>query len=516
VRIDGAELRCRVVVEGGNPSFTQKSRIEYALRGGRINTDAIDSAAGVNCSDYEVNLKILLDAAVADGEITPSQRNDLLGALADGVAERVLGESHAQALALSLERRQASNLLDLHARLIDDLARRDVLDRRLEELPREGRVREMKTANEGLTGPELSVLFAYAKISLCTDLLESDLPEDEYLVSDLVNSLPASLRERFRPQMQHHRLRREIITTDLANSIVDRQGTTFVSRLAEETGADTADIARAYAVAVAVFEMRGFWREVQALDDAVDEDTQFKMLLQGRRLVTRAARWLVNNRTPPVEIAAAVSDYAPGAAALWEALPELLGGLDRDAWHARVAEFSAPGVPSALAPRVAAMDALFFAFDIVESVRGTDELVRRAAGIHFGLDRRLELAWLRDRILALPRADIWQTLARSALRDELYKTHRALTAAVLKASSPSIDGDAAMDEWFEARAGTVGRYLATLRDIRTAPGNEFTTLLVAVRELANLIVSRSRVGCDREACDPRPGATATLRAEREP
>ena len=299
VRIDGAELRCRVVGEGGNLGFTQKGRIEYALSGGRINTDAIDNVAGVNCSDHEVNLKILLDAAVADGEITTSERNELLAALSDAVAKHVLGESHAQALALSLERRHASDLLDLHARLIDDLDRRGQLDRELEGLPGEDGIRERKAANEGLRGPELSVLLAYAKITLHADLLESDLPEDEYLGSDFVDSLPASLRERFRPHMRHHRLRREIITTDLVNAIVDYAGTTFVSRLAEETGADTAHIARAYAVAVAVFEMRGFWREVEALDDVVDEETQFTMLLQGRRLLTRAARWLVHNRRAP-------------------------------------------------------------------------------------------------------------------------------------------------------------------------------------------------------------------------
>jgi glutamate dehydrogenase len=257
--------------------------------------------------------------------------------------------------------------------------------------------------------------------------------------------------------------------------------------LAEETGADTAHIARAYAVAVAVFEMRRFWREVETLDDVVDEETQFKMLLHGRRLVTRATRWLVRNRRPPLEIAAAVSDYAPGAATLSEALPELLTGLDADAWHARVAEFADSGVPSVLASRVAATDALFFALDVVESVRETDHPIRRAGSIHFGLDRRLELAWLRDRILKLPRADIWQTLARSALRDDLYKTHRALTAAVLEASSASTDGEAAIDEWVQASAATVGRYLGMLGDIRAASGHDFTTLLVAVRGLANLI-----------------------------
>lgn len=486
VRINGAELRCRVVGEGGNLGFTQKGRIEYALSGGRLNTDAIDNVAGVNCSDHEVNLKILLDAAVADGELTTSQRNELLVALTDVVAKRVLGESYAQALALSLERGQASELLDLHARLIDDLDRRGQLDRELEELPREQDIRDRKAANEGLTGPELSVLLAYAKITLDADLLESDLPEDAYLRSDLVDALPASLRARFQPRMRQHRLRREIVTTDLANSIVDYAGTTFVSRLAEETGADTAHIARAYAVAVAVFEMRGFWREVQALDDVVDEETQFKMLLQGRRLLTRAARWLVRNRRPPLDIGAAVSDYTPGAATLSEALPELLGGLDGDAWHVRVADFAGAGVPSALASRVAALDALFFAFDVVEIVRGREEPVRRAAGIHFGLDRRLELAWLRDRILELPRADLWQTLARAALRDDLYKTHRALTAAVLEASSTSIDGDAAIDAWVQASAATVERYLGMLGDVRATHRNDFTTLSVAVRKLANL------------------------------
>src|ERR1019366_8693547 len=191
-------------------------------------------------------------------------------------------------------------------------------------------------------------------------------------------SFPASLRERFRPHMRHHRLRREIITTDLANSIIDRAGTTFVSRLAEETGADTAHIARAYAVAVAVFEMRGFWGEVEALDDVVDEQEQFKILLQGRRLVTRAARWLVRNRRPPLDIAAVVFDYAPGAATLTEAQPELLSGLDGDAWKARVAEFADPGVPSSLVSRAAALDALFFVFDVVGSVRGREEPVRPA------------------------------------------------------------------------------------------------------------------------------------------
>ncbi len=486
VRIDGGKLRCRVVAEAGGPCFTQKGRIEYALTGGQINTDAIDSVGEVHCSDHEVNLKILFDAAIAGGEITMSERNELLIALTDSVAEHVLGESYAQALALSLERRLAPDLLDLHARLIEALDRRGVVDRDPDQLPSTDRIRRLKVSNDGLTRPELSDLLAYAKIAVYSDLLESDLPEDEHVGSEFVNSLPPVLRERLRPYMRRHRLRREIITADLANSIVDRQGITFVSRLAEETGVDAADIARAYVVAVAVFDMRGFWSEVQALDDVAAEETQFKLLLQGRRLLTRAARWLISNRRSPVNVAEAVSDYAPAAATLSEALPELLARLDGSAWHARVRQFTEPGVPGVLASRVAALDALFFTFDIVESVRGTRRSPLRAGGIHFELDRRLELRWLRDRILALPRADIWQTLARSALRDELYSTHRALTRAVLDASSAAPANAVAIDGWMQARAAEIERYLATLRDIRTAPGNEFTTLLVAVRGLAGL------------------------------
>jgi glutamate dehydrogenase len=402
----------------------------------------------------------------------------------------VLEESYAQALALSLERRQAGELLDLHARLISDLERRGMLDRDLHTLPCEPRIRELNAARRGLTGPELSNLLCCVKAAVKMELIESDVPEDEYLRDHLVDSLPARLPERLRAQMRGHRLRREIIAAGLANSIVDRQGTTFVSRLAEETDVRTPDIARAYASARAVFDMGRFGLEVKALDDLVDEQIQVEMLLAGRRLITRATRWLLRNQRASLDIAATVADYAPAAAMLREVLPGLLSSLQSETWRARVDRLTRAGVPSTLGSLVAAMDALFFTFDVVESARGTSHPVRRAAGIHFALEHHLELAWLRDHILALPRTNLWQTLARAGLRDELYDAHRALTASVLSASPTSVDVVDAIDRWIQAQGRGLDRYVGALQDIRAAPGSEFTTLLVAVRELAKLAPQR--------------------------
>ncbi len=488
IRIDATALRCRVVGEATSGGFTQKGRNEYALSGGRINMDAIDTMAAVNWIDHHVNLSILLDAATGAGRITTSDRDHLLVTLTDTVSDRVLGESYRQVQALSIERSEAPRLVNLHLRLIDDLESRGLLDRELEHLPAAEIIFERQIANGGLTSPELSVLLCHAKLALAHDLLESDLPEDEYLAQRSAETLPASLRDLLGQALARHRLRREIITTDLVNGIVDRAGTTFVSRLAEETGRVSADIARAYVVAVGVFQMVGFWREVDALDGITDQTTQWKILLEGRRLVTRAARWLLAERPGAIDIGAAVSDYGAGAAALWEALPEILSSVNTAAWNAHIAQFARPGVLPSLAARVAAMDAAFYAFDIVESARQAGAPIHRAGAIHFRLDGRLELGWLRDRILQLPRADIWQTLARSALRDSLYRSHRTLTAAVLTTCAhASTDIQGTVDEWLAANAAGVTRYLNTLTDIRTSAQTDFMTLFVAAHELTDLV-----------------------------
>jgi glutamate dehydrogenase len=487
VRIDAGELRCRVVGEASPGGITQAGRVEYALAGGRVNHDAVDGAAGTLLSDREVNLKILLDAAA--GELSAAEREQLVAGVGDEMGEQVLRESYLQTIAVSLEHRQAPELFHLHARLIPVLRPRGLIGR-ARELQSEEPDGTRQRAQRSLTAPELAILIAQTKIALKTDLLGADLLDDEYLAEQLEDWPPPALRERLGPHMRRHRLRREIIAAELANSIVDRQGTTFVSRLAEETGAHSALIARAYAIAVAVFQMPDFWRQVGSLDDNLDERTTTKLLLEGRRLITRAARWLLHHRHDAPDIATAVSTYAAAAASLEAAVPEVLRDIDPGAWDARVREFAAPGVSAPLAMRAAAMDAVFFAFDLVESTAGTPRSIRDAARVHLALDRRLEMPWLRASVLALPRADIWQTQTRAELRDELYQTHRALTATVLEGSRASLDTDTAVEQWLDANADAVAKFLRMLTDIRATPGTDFTTLLVAVRELAKLLPGR--------------------------
>src|SRR5215207_4935017 len=365
VRVDASQLRCRVVGEGGNLGFTQRGRVEYALAGGRINTDAIDNAGGVNCSDHEVNIKILLDAVVADGDLTAKQRNKLLADMTDAVAERVLRGSYLQTQALSLAVAEAPGMLDVHDRMMRSLEQGRRVDRDLEALPDGEAIVERRAAHAGLTQPELAVLLAYSKITLYAALLDSDLPEDPTLTAELAAYFPAPLPERFADRLERHRLRREIIATRVTNGIVDRAGITFVFRLQEDTGAAAADIARAYVVARHVFDMRGLWAAVEALDLEVAASTQIAMLLEARRLVERATRWLLRSRPPPLDIGSEIERFADGANAVAEALPGVLVDAEREEFEARMAALVDEGVPPALAGRVARLGDLFAALDVV-------------------------------------------------------------------------------------------------------------------------------------------------------
>ena len=495
VRVDGRELRCRVVGEGGNLGFTQRGRIEYALsggparEGGLIYTDSIDNVAGVNTSDHEVNVKILLDSLVAGGEMEEDERNRLLVEMTDAVAEQVLYASYTQTQAISIALEQAQPMVDVHARLIRRLEQVAGLDRELEFLPSDETISERKAAHQGLLAPEVAIVMAYCKIYLYTRLLDSDLHEDEYLAHDLERYFPAPLPERYPDQMRAHRLRREIVATVVANQLVDRAGTTFAFRLGEETGASPYALARAFAVAREVFEMRSFWAEVEELDNRVDAHLQLRMLITARALVERATRWLVREDGGAAPIEDAVRRFTPGAELLSASIPEVLSGSERDGYHARVAELVDAGVPPRLAARVGAMPSLPPVFDIVAVAENSDRELRDVMLTYFTLASRLGLDWLRDRIYELPRGNRWQTLSRAALRDDLLSTHRELTGQVLETAGAVEDPEDAIDAWATRNAAALDRCLGVLADIRASRTYDTTTLPVALREIRALIRS---------------------------
>jgi glutamate dehydrogenase len=486
VRVQASELRCRVVVEGGNLGFTQLGRIEYALAGGRINTDFIDNSGGVDCSDQEVNIKILLNSVVASGDLTRKQRDRLLAEMAGEVTDAVLLDNYRQVQALSVTEAQAADVLDEHVRLIKALERGQQLDRKLEFLPGDADIAERRAAGRGLTRPELAVLLAYSKVTTKETLLASDVPEDPYLSDDLERYLPAKLREPFHEQVRRHPLRREIIATHVTNSMVNRVGSTFVHRLGEQTGATAPDIARAYTVAREVFDARRLWKDIGDLDDMVPARVQTALMAEGRRLVERATRWLLRNRHQPLDIAAEVSHFGPGIAALGQELPKLLAPTDAEALSRTCERFGGQGIPEDLATRVASLDALYSGLDIIEVASAAGETVEAVAAAYFALGARLDLHWLRDQINGFPAESHWQTLAQGALRDDLSSEQRQLTAHVLRHETVGPDAEAMIDAWVADNRAAVRRCEAILEDLKQVDAVDVAMLSVALREIRNL------------------------------
>jgi glutamate dehydrogenase len=502
VRVNADELRCRVVGEGGNLGLTQPARIEYALGGGRVNTDAIDNSGGVDCSDREVNIKVLLNAVAAGGDLSYKQRNELLAQMSEAVAQLVLKDNYEQSETLSLAEAQADNMIDVHERFIRTLEQSRKLDRELEALPSDDEIAERKRDHRGLTRPELATLVAFSKVDLYAELLDSSVPEDPYLSAELDGYFPSPLPERFGDWMRSHRLRREITATQVVNNMIHGGGTTFAFRLHEETGAAASEIARAYAVAREVFQMRPQWAEIEGLDNRVPAETQMAMLLEGRRLIERGTRWLLRNRPRPLEIAPAVEYFAPGAAALYDSMSRLLGPPDDEPLIRRAEELRQAGVPGRLANRVASLGTMVSTLDIVEVAEETGLDVEPVAGVHLRIGSHLQLHWLLARIVALPRDNRWRALARAGLRNDLYNLHRALTAEVLRGGQPDGDADERVMEWVAA-SPAAERLLQTLADIRVGRVFDMTTLPVAVREVRNLLHAPAPAPAPNRAQVPR-------------
>jgi glutamate dehydrogenase len=489
IRVDGADLRCRCVGEGGNLGLTQKGRIEYARGGGRINTDFIDNSAGVDTSDHEVNIKILLDQVVANGDLTGKQRNELLASMTDEVADLVLADNYRQNIALASSAAQAAPLLHVHEDWIRRLERGGLIDRDLEGLPSKKAMADRREKRQGLTVPELSVLLAYTKIVLAGELLESGLPDDPFLRSDLFGYFPTHMRHRYRERMESHPLRREIIVTQVVNDLVNGAGITYYHRLSEETGASAAELVRANFVAREVFGSKALLDEVDSYDNKIDALLQTGMRLEMRTLVERASRWLVNNRRPPIDSEATVEFFGVVAQKVMNALPDLLTGRELRAFEARRNSLLGKGVPEELAVRVAVLPPAYAVLGIVETAKRDDLDPLEVARVHFALGERLGLSALVARILSLPREDRWQSMARAALRDDLHAVHAQLTAKVLAETSSEQPAPARVADWEEQDEVVVTRAVTTLDEICADEHADLARLSVGLRVVRTMLAT---------------------------
>jgi len=486
LRVDGAQLRCKVFAEGGNLGVTQRGRIEFARAGGRINTDAIDNSAGVATSDHEVNIKILLGLAVADGELTVKQRDTLLGEMTADVAALVLRDNYFQTQSLSITRRMGVRLLDAQARFMRALERSGRLNRAIEQLPDDEELDARRARGEGLSTPEAAVLLAYAKLWLYDELLASTLPDDPWVATALARYFPARLRRDYAAYMARHPLRREIVVSHVLNSMVNRVGSSFVHGFVDATGASPAEIVRAYLLQREIFAYVPQWQAIEALDNRVPDEVQAEMLIHSGRLAVRATGWFLRSGRLGEDMAATIAHFSQGVETLRAGLAELLDTDTRAQVDALAAGYGARGVPEALARSVASTEALFAALDILEVADRARMPETQVAGVYFGLAELLALPWLRASIGKLPGEGHWAVLARAAMRDDLAGLQRALTAQVVESVHAGATPRALLAAWREARAGALGRAERLLGELRAGPAPDQSMLAVALRELRNL------------------------------
>ncbi len=490
VRVDGGQLRVKVVGEGGNLGVTQLGRIEFARAGGRINTDAIDNSAGVDTSDHEVNIKIALQYRMERGRLDEPGRLSLLSSMTDEVAELVLADNRGQNRVLGAGRLHAAAMLSVHGRLIDALVESGRLDRALEFLPTHAQISARIGAGEGLTGPELSVLLAYVKSGLSAAMLASSLPDDPAYARRLPEYFPHQMRDGVpgaADAIKAHPLAREIVTTETVNEMVNRAGISYAYRLEEEMAATAEDAIRAYTIASAVFDLPAVWAAIAALDNNAPAKTQDTLILRTRRLLDRATRWMLTRRPQPLDVQGEIDRYAGAVAELTPRLPQLICGADRDSVAAETAELVDIGTPSELALTVAYSLHTFSLLDAVDVAAVTGRQLTECAELLYALSAHLDFDRLLTAVTELERGDRWHALARQALRDDLYRSQRLLTADVLSTTSPEQDAQTKIDQWERENASRLARARRTLGEIATVSGSDLAALSVAAREIRSMI-----------------------------
>lgn len=496
VRVNGKQLQCRVVAEGGNLGFSQLGRIEYAEHGGLIYTDFIDNSAGVDCSDHEVNCKILLNGLVSNGDMTLKQRNQLLFDMTDEVAKLVLNDNYQQTRSISVMVSQSIRDLDLYRFYMNYLEQNNLIDRALEFLPDEKTLLDRKLQNKGLTAPEVAILLAYTKIIIKAEMLQSEVLDDAYLGQALSSAFPKILSQDFHAQMEQHRLRREIIVTQLSNAMVNDMGVLFPYRMQSEINADLAAIVRSYAVASRIFSMHEMFDMVEQLDIRLPIELRYQMMAEIVRLIRRAARWfLVNrkNRLPDEEGTIAI--FHAGIQEINQHLSQMLMGNEFEDWKKAAIVLREAGVPEATAEKMARIKDQYSLLDIVAASKDHNLPLLQVANTYFAVGDYLEFHWLRGEITKQPVENQWDALARSAIRDDLDIQQKQLTVMILLQTkdSTSMDTNAFIKEWISQHRTFLGRWQQLLANLRNANNPAFIMYSVVIRELVDLMRSQKAV-----------------------
>jgi len=486
LRANGSELRAKVVGEGGNLGLTQRGRIEYARKGGKINTDAIDNSAGVDTSDHEVNIKILLDAAARSGQLGPAERNEQLAAVTDEVASLVLRDNYEQNVLLGVARHGARALVSVHRRMLREMERSGLLDREIEFLPADKELAAREADGLGLTSPELAVLAAYVKIDLSERIDESSVPDEKWFQGVLAEYFPLPIAEHFADGLAAHPLHREIITTSVVNEMINHCGTSFVFRAEEETGADVAQVTRAYAVVREVFGLPRIWTALEQLDNQVPTEAQHVGYREIRRTIDRAVRWLVDVRFPISDVAAEIERYKPVFESLAGEVPDLLRGRERENYYAEIDRLIGHGLPRELAMQITNLLSCFLLLDVVEIALANDTDPAEVADLHFALSERLSVDDILTAVTALPREDRWSALARAAMRHDVYAALAAITASVCRDTDSSQLATDRMEHWAAQNPERLERARSTFAEALAREPIDLATLSVALRVMRSL------------------------------
>ena len=495
VRVDGQDLRVKVIGEGGNLGVTALGRIEFSANGGHINTDAIDNSAGVDCSDHEVNIKILLDSLVRSQLLPTQERNPLLASMTDDVAALVLADNIAQNALLGISRVTAPQMLGVHRRQLTDLTKARGLDRKLEALPTDKEIERRLEAGVGLTSPELATLTAHVKLSLKDDLLATELPDNDFFAQQIPQYFPTAVRDRFETEIKAHPLRRQIVATMLVNEVIDNGGITYAYRLAEETGASSTDSIRAYAAVREVFALDEVWSRIRSA--GVSAEIENELIVESCRLLDRASRWFLANRPQPIAVGAEVARYSAAYRATAPLVPGLLAGHQLDDLLVRAQSVIDRGAPEALALDVFRLLDVYCLLDIADIADIADHDIAEVAELYYALDAHLGIDWLLSAVSGLERGDRWHSLARLALRDDLYSSLRQLTMEVLAGGEPGESPQEKIDEWESTNASRLSRARAALVEIFESGTLDLATLSVAARQVRSMVRSmgtRSEVG----------------------